>query len=702
MKKIGIKITVLMLCIILIGVVATAGVSTIISGRALVDQTLTKVNNETGRQAMIMDEWLSIHKATVRAAAVAMAEIDIYSRDLVFEILKSGLSLESVYQDFYIGYPDNTAIMGSGFAIEELYDWWRATERSWYKLALTDPNTAHVTSPYVDASTGELCITVVHAITRGREVVGVIAVDILITFLQEKTRESTPDVHGFAMLLDKNGDILVHPDAALAPNAEGDINNLGEVFNRAYADLWKQVSNTDGVYRYTDSGGNSNYYSSSTLNSTGWRLITVIPEQVVMQPIRNVIFLIVPIAIVVMLGAFIAIYLTIRKTVTSPVGLLTGFMKKASSTGDFTMQPEDVANVGKYTQIGDEIGQCIGACAEFVGRVTAVSEALKKVADNDLTYELTPLSDKDVLGISLQKMTENLDRMFANINAFATQVSTGSKQVADGAQSLAQGSTQQAAAVQQLSSSVSEIAKKTKENAGMADRAATLANAIMSNAAKGSGQMDDMMSAVRDINQASHNISKVIKVIDDIAFQTNILALNAAVEAARAGQHGKGFAVVAEEVRNLAGKSAEAAKETGILIQNSMDKAELGSRIASETAASLEEIVSGITESTKIVVEIARSSEAQSLDIGQIDTGIDQVGQVIQQNSATAQESAAVSQQMSGQSALLEELVSQFKLKDSTGNRRLPSASGAAPARHGIPGRTGNTNTGGGRDFGKY
>ncbi|MDR0294268.1 MAG: methyl-accepting chemotaxis protein, partial [Oscillospiraceae bacterium] len=317
---------------------------------------------------------------------------------------------------------------------------------------------------------------------------------------------------------------------------------------------------------------------------------------------------------------------------------MANFLKRAGTVGDIVIDPKDEAIVSGYSQNKDELGSLTAGVAAFVSRITDVSKGLETVADGDLTFDIKPLSSSDVMGNSLQKMVGNLNNMFGEIRNSTMQVNSGSKQIADGSQALAQGSTQQAASVEQLSSSITEIASKTKANADMAGRAAILASTIMQNAEKGSRQMGEMMTAVKDINQASQQISRVIKVIDDIAFQTNILALNAAVEAARAGQHGKGFAVVAEEVRSLASKSAEAAKETGNLIANSTEKAELGSRIAEETSASLTEIVQGINESSQLVSQIAQSSDEQSAGIAQINKGIDQVAQVVQQNSATAEE----------------------------------------------------------------
>ena len=389
------------------------------------------------------------------------------------------------------------------------------------------------------------------------------------------------------------------------------------------------------------------------------------------------------------IGGALIIYITGR--VVAPLRPLTAFMRKAGTTGDIILSKEDAEVIGKYSQIKDEIGQTITASVAFLKHVTTISEELDVIANGDLAADVVLLSEQDVLGISLHKMTDNLNTMFREISSSVNQVSTGSKQVADGSQSLAQGATQQAASIEELSNSISEIANKTKSNADMAMEAASLADTIKGNAEKGSRQMGDMMVAVNEINSASQSISKVIKTIDDIAFQTNILALNAAVEAARAGQHGKGFAVVAEEVRNLAAKSAQAAKETGSLIENSMEKANSGVQIAGETAESLTDIVSGINESSRLVSEIARSSEEQSLGIDQINTGIDQVTQVVQQNSATAEESAAASEEMSGQSDLLKGLISQFKLKGEDGAPHSLPSGGTTGHRSRSTSGSGNT-----------
>ena len=379
--------------------------------------------------------------------------------------------------------------------------------------------------------------------------------------------------------------------------------------------------------------------------------------------------------IVLAVIAVVLLSVIVTKSIVKPLIPLAAFMKKAGETGDILLDQADLDIISKFTSIKDEVGETIKNCAAFVKHVTDISNELDLISNGDISVEVKVLSDKDLLGMSIRRMTDSLNQMFADINSSSSQVSLGSGEVAHGSQALAQGSTEQAASVQQLSASINDISVKTKENAKMANEASMLSQDIRVHAEKESAQMDQLMKAVLEITEASNAISKVIKVIDDIAFQTNILALNAAVEAARAGQHGKGFAVVAEEVRNLAAKSAASAKDTGGLIENSIQKSNLGLSLASETAESLKEVVASINRSAEIVARIAQSSEEQSSAISQVTVGIDQVSQVIQQNSATAEESAAASEEMSGQAAVLQELVRRFKLRVDSGSyqQQLPS-----------------------------
>jgi len=376
--------------------------------------------------------------------------------------------------------------------------------------------------------------------------------------------------------------------------------------------------------------------------------------------------------LIIVMIASVSLALIITGSIIKPLQKLT---ETANELANGNLEIEAEYNVDD--QIG-KLAESFRQLIEATRQQVAVSEML---ADGNLTAVVKPRSPKDTMCLALGRMLDNLNVMFMEIINSTTQVSNGSKQIADGAQALAQGSVEQASAVDQLSSSVGNIASKTNQNAGIAREAAVLSGRIKDNAEKGSKQMEQMMRAVREINDASSEIGKVIKVIDDIAFQTNILALNAAVEAARAGQHGKGFAVVAEEVRNLAAKSADAAKDTGGLIENSITKANLGMQIANETSASLDEIVNGIVRSAEIVDQIARSSDEQASAISQVHAGLDQVARVVQTNSATAQESAAASQQMSSQSNTLEQLTSRFVLK----NAGRAAAPRALPGKGGMP-----------------
>jgi len=297
--------------------------------------------------------------------------------------------------------------------------------------------------------------------------------------------------------------------------------------------------------------------------------------------------------------------------------------------------------------------------------ISEVAEVLKEMATGNLCVSVNGnyQGSYEVIKDSLNLTLEAFNELLGSITDASDEVSAGSNQVSDGSQALSQGTTEQASAIEQLTSSITEVAAQTKQNAVNASQANELSLSAKEGAILGNSHMKDMLKSMEEINESSSNISKIIKVIDDIAFQTNMLALNAAVEAARAGQHGKGFAVVAEEVRNLAARSANAAKETTDLVAGSIKKVEFGTKIANNTAESLDQIVLGVSKAATLVGEIAAASNEQATAIYQINKGIEQVSDVVQTNSATAEESAAASEELSGQASLLKNMVEKFKLK---------------------------------------
>lgn len=369
----------------------------------------------------------------------------------------------------------------------------------------------------------------------------------------------------------------------------------------------------------------------------------------------------------------------------------------AAARGDLKARGDESKVEGGYREIIAAVNKTIDS---VVGPLREIANVLKEWASGDLAIYIQ--SDYSGAYAEIKEAVNNtkevFNRVIFEIMEASSQVSAGSKQVSIGSQELSRGSTEQASSVEQLNTSISEIAEKTRQNAINATKANKLTLQVRKQAAEGSALMKKMMEAINEIRESSSNISKIVKAIDGIAFQTNILALNAAVEAARAGQAGKGFAVVAEEVRNLAGRSAASASETTALIESSIARVKAGTDIANEMFNELEKIVGGIEESSTLISEIAESSGEQATGLTQIDKGIEQVSQVVQTNSATAEQSAAASEELNGQAEELRRLVDHFKL-DSDVNRPLGAVRPKAPGREN---EKAAAQTGSDGDYGKY
>jgi len=374
----------------------------------------------------------------------------------------------------------------------------------------------------------------------------------------------------------------------------------------------------------------------------------------------TVIFTIVSGLICIAVGMFLSLHIT--NLLTKPIKVLKNAALKIAK-GDFGT---DIDYVSK-DEIGD-LSNGVRSMSTNVKEIIAdINYVLGEMAEGDFTVkskaENLYTGDFNAIMLSMKKLKNNMINTLAQINQSSDQVTNGADQVSSGAQALSQGATEQADSIEKLAASMNNITRQISENAENAEEANGKINNLGNNIQISNRQMKKMINAMEQISSSSNEINKIIKTIDDIAFQTNILALNAAVEAARAGKTGKGFAVVAEEVRNLAGKSGEAAKNTTELIKTSLNAIREGSKITEETAATLELVVSEASDAVETVNKISEGSKFQAAAVEQINQGIDQISSVVQTNSATAEQSAATSQELASQAQLLKNLIGHFRIE---------------------------------------
>ena len=374
--------------------------------------------------------------------------------------------------------------------------------------------------------------------------------------------------------------------------------------------------------------------------------------------------------------ALIVILYTAFNTTHQLSNVLNQIYKAADdlSQGKLSAHVEyDGAN--EFGKVARRLNSSFGELNKYI---SAIDYGMSEFASGNFSCEcpLPFLGDFANIQHSIENFQDKLCAALGDLGMSAAQVNAGSDQVADGAQALAQGATEQASSVEELSAAISEITGRINDTAEFSRKANQLGQTARETVTRGKDEMTQLLSAIRDIAAAANNIQSIIKVIDDIAFQTNILALNAAVEAARAGNAGKGFAVVADEVRSLAQKSADAAQETTGLIKNSLQHVSRGEEIAHRTDTAFNDVATAAEDILTMIEKIAHASSEQADAITQISVGIDQISSVVQTNSATAEESAAASQQLSSQASIMKNLLDQFRLKGTPA-----TAAGAADSR---------------------
>jgi methyl-accepting chemotaxis protein len=375
--------------------------------------------------------------------------------------------------------------------------------------------------------------------------------------------------------------------------------------------------------------------------------------------------LVIILSITFILSIIVALILAtiVVKSLIKPIKEITEAANSISSGNlDYQVMYSSNDELGVATKT---ISNAIDTLKLYVGEIDRVLNEIAK-GNLNVSMEMEFVGGFSQIKSSVNKILTSFNNTLSKINESAEQVESGSSQVSGGAQALSQGTAEQASSIEELSATINEISEQVKLNADNANNASRITKDSVKEVENSNKQVEIMTEAMKDIEKSTNEIAKIIKAIDDIAFQTNILALNAAVEAARAGSAGKGFAVVADEVRNLASKSAEAAKSTAFLIENSIKSVGQGTKIADETKKSIKLMVEGIRESVKLVDEITVESNKQADSIMQITMGVEQISAVVHTNSATAEESAAASEELSSQASILKELVEQFELKKST------------------------------------
>lgn len=632
--------------------VINAIIIAVITGCIMINNTASSKINTIAETAVSdvaakVDDWMDKESARVVDLANIISYHDYHgaNRSKAEPFLADYVATIPEVYALYIGCPDNWCVFSDGWVPDADY---MITDRQWYKDACTS-TTPIITDPYIDAGTGELVITIAQRITTDGNVTAVVAADVFLTSVNEIIANMQLGLSGYPALISASGIIVTHPNADYAPSITSSGEEIYHTFKECYTQEGTMIEDYDGVNRKI---------FSMEVPTSAWVLYYFMDNSELVKDVQSTLLTYVLIMPVVLLVLATAIYFIVKRLFMplTAVSAATARMIQGDLNVKFNYAPDD--EIGKICRVIEQTNETLHTYVEDIS--DCLGNMAKGTFNKSTSIEYA--GDFAPIGTSLKEIQRTLCDVFTHITEASNNLFSSASNVADGSNDLAERATSQTQLIEEITSSVTETTEITQQNISKATEAKDASSKAAQSVNDSNDKMKELLVAMDSIITISENIQNINKVIEDIAFQTNILALNASIEAARAGAAGKGFAVVADEVRNLAAKSAEASNTTTALIEESAQAIKNGKALADATAEALNVILLQTKQVDDVINTIAQASVKQSENMLNVGHKTEQIATHLTATAANAEESAAAAAEMNEQAHRLQELMDRFSV----------------------------------------